>query len=529
MAVGAHNASDVLSGGNSDFDDGYANALERNAAFGPLRAKSTTPKKAVLVNEPLTFRQPPHNIEAEQALLGAILVNNEALDRVSGFLAPTHFFDPLHGKIFETLAALIHAGKTATPITVKTFFENVEPIDANMTVPQYLGRLAVNATTIINAAEYGRTIYDLAMRRSLIIIGEDMVNTAYDSAVDYTPRAQIEEAEERLFQVAELASARGTVSFADAAQRALEGAYEAHKLHGLGLKTGLIDLDYKIGGLRRSHLIVLAGRPAMGKTALAMNIAWHIARHRITDSDGVLKPAPVGIFSLEMSGDELASRITAAQAGVSQFKLLRGQTTEEDLRKLAKTTAALAKTPIFIDASGDVSIAQLASRARRMKRLHGIQLLIVDYIQLMGSDRSKRNDSRVQEITEITKGLKAIAKELDIPVLALSQLNRGVENREDKRPQLSDLRESGSIEQDADIVMFVFREEYYLERALPDDGDPKFADAFARLAAARGKAEVIIGKARHGPVGTTLLHFDGETTSFSNFARSDALQTRGRD
>ena len=484
-------------------------------------------KNAVSVaNEPLTFRQPPHNLEAEQALLGAILVNNEALDRVSGFLSPDHFFDPLHAQIYETLETLIHAGKTATPITVKTFFENVEPIDTNTTVPQYLGRLAANATTIINAAEYGRTIYDLATRRALIIIGEDMVNMAYDSAVNHAPRTQIEEAEGRLYSLAEQNKyGKGFETFKQALTMAIEMANSAFQRSGhlSGASTGLVDLDNKLGGLQRSDLIIIAGRPAMGKTALATNIAYNIAKTYRSErqSDGTIQTVDggiVGFFSLEMSSEQLATRILSEQAEISSEKIRRGMIDENEFHKLSAAAAEMSRIPLFIDQTGGITIAQLSARARKLKRQYGLDLLVVDYLQLLTGSKA-RSDNRVQEITEITTGLKALAKELAVPIIALSQLSRQVETREDKRPQLSDLRESGSIEQDADVVMFVFREEYYVERTKPVEGTPEFADWMAKMSQASGKAEVIIGKQRHGPVGTVELSFEGQFTRFSNLAR----------
>lgn len=489
--------------------------------------------EAASANEPLTFRQAPHNLEAEQALLGAILVNNEALDRVSSFLSPAHFFDPLHGRIFETLATLIHAGKSATPITVKTFFENTDPIDSETSVPQYLGRLAANATTIINAAEYGRTIYDLATRRALIVIGEDLVNTAYDSAVDHPPKTQIEEAETRLYTLAEQNKyGKGFETFSNALSTAITMANAAYQRAGhlSGASTGLSDLDNKLGGLQRSDLIILAGRPSMGKTALATNIAYNVAKayRAEAQSDGskeTVDGGVVGFFSLEMSSEQLATRILAEQAEISSEKIRRGMIDEVEFRKLSETAGEMSRIPLYIDQTGGITIAQLSARARKLKRQHGLDLLVVDYLQLLGG--SKRGDAnRVQEITEITTGLKALAKELVVPIIALSQLSRQVETREDKRPQLSDLRESGSIEQDADVVLFVFREEYYVERTKPAEGTPEFADWMTKMSQVSGKAEVIIGKQRHGPVGTVELSFEGQFTRFGNLARDYMLPDR---
>jgi len=485
---------------------------------------------AAQADEPLHFRQPPHNIEAEQALLGAILINNEAMDRVAGFLEAGHFFDPLHGQIFETAAKLIQAGKQATPITLRTFFENAEPIDENLTVPQYLGRLAVNATTIINARDYGRTVYDLAIRRHLILIGEDMVNGAYDSDVDETPAKQIEEAEGRLYELAEQGKyGQGFCSFTSALTEAINMANAARMRGGglSGVPTGLIDLDRKMGGLQPSDLIVLAGRPSMGKTALATNIALAVASAPPLRGDGdeqdveQRKNASVGFFSLEMSAEQLAARILSQKSELSSAKIRRGDVHDDEFRRLMQASQDLSELPLFIDQTGGISIAQLASRARKLKRQHGLDLLVVDYIQLLSGSSSKAAAGRVQEVTEITTGLKALAKELEVPIIALSQLSRQVEQRDDKRPQLSDLRESGSIEQDADVVLFVYREEYYLERIKPEEGTENFADWQAKFARACGKAEVIIGKQRHGPVGAVELSFEGEFTKFGNLAQSD--------
>jgi replicative DNA helicase len=485
---------------------------------------------AAAADESLPFRQAPHNLEAEQALLGAILVNNEAMDRVSSFLEAHHFFDPLHQQIYNTAAKLIHAGKQATPITLKTFFETAEPIAPNLTVPQYLGTLAANATSIINAEDYGRTVYDLATRRALIIIGEDMVNGAYDSSVDQTPQMQIEEAETRLYDLAEQRKyGQGFLGFGTALSNAIDMANAAYERDGhlSGLSTGLVDLDSKLGGLQASDLIILAGRPSMGKTALATNIAYKIAKAYRSEvqPDGTKKTVNggiVGFFSLEMSAEQLATRILSEQAEIGSEKIRRGMIDEGEFRKLVEVSREMSESPLYIDQTGGISIAQLSSRARKLKRQKGLDLLIVDYLQLLtGSKRT--GDGRVQEVSEITTGLKALAKELAVPIIALSQLSRQVEQRDDKRPQLSDLRESGSIEQDADVVMFVYREEYYLERMKPREGTPEFMEWQPKYADAAGKAEVIIGKQRHGPVGTVPLAFESQFTRFDNLARDYAL------
>ncbi|MGQ0672930.1 MAG: replicative DNA helicase [Hyphomicrobium sp.] len=490
-------------------------------------------KAVAAADEPMAFRSAPHNIEAEQALLGAILVNNEALDRVSSFLDPLHFYDPLHGQIYETLAKLIQAGKQATPVTLKTFFENAEPIEPKLTVPQYLGRLAANATTIINAYQYGQTIYDLAVRRQLIVLGEDMVNVAYDSPVDQPPEKQIEDAEGRLYGLAEQGKyGQGFQSFGDALTAAIDMASAAYEREGhlSGLATGLNDLDNKMGGLQSSDLIIVAGRPSMGKTALATNIAYNIAKAYRTEaqSDGSQKTvdgAVVGFFSLEMSAEQLATRILSERAESPSEKIRRGMIDEEEFRKLVGASQEMSRIPLYIDQTGGISIAQLSARARRLKRQKNLGLLVIDYLQLLtGSKRT--GEGRVQEVSEITTGLKALAKELNVPIIALSQLSRQVEQREDKRPQLSDLRESGSIEQDADVVMFVYREEYYVERLKPSEGTAEFQDWMTKMSLVHGKAEVIIGKQRHGPVGSVQLSFESQFTRFGNLARDSYMPER---
>jgi replicative DNA helicase len=502
------------------------------------RRKTTDAVKETAGADALPFRTAPHNLEAEQALLGAILINNEAHDRVSSFLEPHHFYDPLHQQIFDTAAKLIAAGKQATPITLKTFFDKAEPIDANTTVPQYLGRLAANAATIINARDYGRTIYDLATRRQLILIGEDMVNAAYDSPIDFPPKEQIEEAETRLFSLAETGKyGQGFSTFVSAMTTAIEMASAAYQREGglSGIATALKSLDAKLGGLQASDLIILAGRPSMGKTALATNIAFNIARARarsikerpdLRPDDPKHDGAVVGFFSLEMSAEQLATRIMSEQADIPSEKIRRGLITEAEFKRLVEASQEMSTLPLFIDQTGGISIAQLAARARRLKRQQGLGLIVVDYLQLLTGSSRKASEGRVQEVSEITTGLKALAKELSVPIVALSQLSRAVENREDKRPQLADLRESGSIEQDADVVMFVYREEYYIERTKPAEGTVEFQDWMAKMQIVSGKAEVIIGKQRHGPVGTVHLQFDGRVTRFSDLAHDAYMPTR---
>jgi replicative DNA helicase len=479
---------------------------------------------------PAPYRTAPHNIEAEQALLGAILVNNEALYRVTDFLEPTHFFEPVHQKIYEIARGLIRNNKLASPVTLKTYL----PADADiagLTLGQYLARLAAEATTIINAADYGRTVYDLAVRRDLIRIGEDMVNTAFDAPVDFAPRDQIEDAERRLYELAEIGRyGGGFLKFETALTTAVDMAARAYQRDGKlsGLATGLRDLDSKMGGLQPSDLVIVAGRPGMGKTALATNIAYNVARawrgevradgHIDTVNGGI-----VGFFSLEMSAEQLATRIIAEQSGIPSSTIRRGGINERDFENIKDVAIELQHLPFFIDETGGLSVAQLAARARRLKRQRGLDLLVVDYIQLLQGTTRRSSENRVQEVTEITTSLKALAKELNVPILALSQLSRQVESRDDKRPQLSDLRESGSIEQDADVVLFVFREEYYLSNREPRPGTDEHIKWQTEMDAAHGKAEIIIGKQRHGPTGTVNLQFEAAVTRFDNLVRDEQM------
>jgi replicative DNA helicase len=479
------------------------------------------------------YRQAPHNIEAEQALLGAILVNNEAFYRVSDFLEPKHFFEPIHQKIYEVTASIIRAGKVATPVTLKTFLPPDADV-AGMPAPVYLARLAAEATTVINAADYGRTIYDLSTRRDLIRIGEDMVNLAYEAPVDFSPQVQIDDAERRLYELAETGRYDGGfLKFSDALKDAVDLASKAYQRDGhlSGLATGLTDLDLLMGGLQKSDLVIIAGRPAMGKTALATNIAYNIAmdyrgQPRPDGSIETVSGGIVGFFSLEMSAEQLATRILSEQTEIPSSKIRRGDISEEDFTKLAAAAQTMQSIPLFIDDTGGISIAQLTARARRLKRQRGLDLMVVDYLQLLTGSSRRAQEGRVQEVTEITTGLKALAKELDIPILALSQLSRQVESRDDKRPQLADLRESGSIEQDADVVLFVYREEYYLKNREPREGSEEWFKWETEMKAAENRAELIIGKQRHGPTGTVKVVFEPQVTRFGNLAREDHLPER---
>ena len=485
----------------------------------------------IVANAEEFYRSPPQNVEAEQALLGAILVNNDAFYRVSDFLEAEHFNDAIHVQIYKIASEMIKAAKKANPVTLKTFMPADEKI-GEMSVAHYLARLAAEATTIINAEDYGRSIYDLATRRSLITIGEDMVNIAFDAPVDMPPAKQIEDAERRLFEVAETGRYDGGFhTFGDAVGTAIDMASAAFQRDGhlSGVATGLDTLDARMGGLQPSDLIILAGRPGMGKTSLATNIGYNIAEAYEPEiqADGTSKAKNggiVGFFSLEMSSEQLATRIIAEQTEISSSKIRRGEINEAEFEKIVGTSQIMHRIPLYIDQTGGISIAQLAARARRLKRQRGLDVLIIDYIQLMQG--SKKTDNRVQEITEITTGLKALGKELGVPIIALSQLSRQVENRDDKRPQLSDLRESGSIEQDADVVLFVYREEYYLQNKEPDPGTSEYTDWKMKFDNAVGKADVIISKQRHGPTGTVSLGFTPQFTRFSDLVEDDHLPER---
>ncbi|WP_347833670.1 replicative DNA helicase [uncultured Planktomarina sp.] len=467
----------------------------------------------------------PHSIEAEQQLLGAILTNNDLFDRIAQILRAEHFYDPVHARIFETAAARIAKNNLASPVTLKAFLEDDAGL-AELGGPAYLMRLAGAAISSFAVRDYAEMIYDLAIRRELIDVGNEIAAKAARVDVQSEPKEQIVEAEQKLYALAEQGQTeQGFQSFLTAVTDAVKVANAAYQREGglAGVSTGLIDMDKKLGGLHRSDLLILAGRPSMGKTSLATNVAFNIAKaykKGITASgeEGAIDGGVVGFFSLEMSAEQLASRILSEVAEIPSNQIRRGDFTEGEFRRIVDAAKELEAAPLFIDDTPALPISQLAARARRLKRTHGLDALFVDYLQLVRG--TGRSENRVNEISEITMGLKAIAKELDIPVVALSQLSRQVENREDKRPQLSDLRESGSIEQDADVVMFVFREEYYKEREKPGDHElDKMAiwqDEMERL---HGKAEVVIGKQRHGPIGTVELSFEGQFTRFGNLVK----------
>ena len=466
----------------------------------------------------------PHSIEAEQQLLGAILTNNDVYDRIASIIGEKHFYEPVHGRIFDIAAARIAKNNLASPVTLKSFMADDEGLN-ELGGAAYLARLAGAAVSAFALRDYAQMIYDLAVRRDLILLGRDISAKAAQVNVDSEPREQIVEAEQQLYKLAEQGQAEsGFQSFLKAVTEAVNLANTAYQRDGgmSGISTGLIDMDKKLGGLHPSDLLILAGRPSMGKTSLATNIAFNVAKaykkgKKHDGSEGAVEGGVVGFYSLEMSADQLAARILSEASQVPSEQIRRGDMTETEFRRFVDAAKSLEACPLFIDDTPALPISQLAARARRLKRTHGLDVLIIDYLQLVRGT----SENRVQEIGEISMGLKAIAKELQIPVIALSQLSRQVENREDKRPQLSDLRESGSIEQDADVVMFVYRGEYYKEREKPDDDNLEamaaWQDDMARL---HGKAEVIIGKQRHGPIGTVELSFEAQFTRFGNLAKS---------
>ncbi|MEO1492784.1 MAG: replicative DNA helicase [Pseudomonadota bacterium] len=480
-------------------------------------------------------RLQPHNIEAEQALLGALLLNNEIYDRIAAVIEPHHFYDPVHGRIFETASKRIQKNALASPVTLKPFLAEDEGL-AELGGTDYLARLAGAAISIVAAKDYAQSIRDLAMRRDLIRIGDEIQARATDFTEDKEPPQQITEAEQSLYSLAERGKYEGGfVSFSQAAVDATNMVNAAFQRGGglAGISSGLSELDYKLGGLRQSDLLILAGRPSMGKTALATNLAFNIAMkyrkgQRPDGTEGAVDGGVVGFFSLEMSSEQLANRILAAEARIKSHELLSGKLSEDEFKRFLEVARDLERIPLYIDDTPALPISALAARARRLKRQYGLDALVIDYLQLV-RPASTKDQGRVNEVSEISQGLKAIAKELDIPVIALSQLSRKVEERDDKRPQLSDLRESGSIEQDADVVMFVYRESYYHDRMKPPEDDEKFPDWQAKAEKLHGRAEVIIGKARHGPIGTVDLHFEDSFTKFSDPVRDRVGYAGGYD
>jgi len=468
------------------------------------------------------YRHVPYDIEVEQALLGAILVDNRALEAVSSLIKPEHFYDPLHQRLYEAMASSFErGGMVLTPLTVHAAMK-ADPGLQEVGGHAYLAGLAQAAPAMPNVRDLARIMQDLAVRRALIRIGEDIVNTAYEAPREKPPQAQIEEAEKALYRVSESSKyGEGPLDFSEALRRTVELAEKAQARGGRisGLATGFTDIDSLLGGLQPSDLIIVAGRPGMGKTSLATNMAFHVARAFVQDQETgaeVPRGAPILFFSLEMAAQQLSARILSEQTEIEMWKIRNGRFSESEWEKFVLTMQDLSTLPLYIDDTGGISIAQIAARARRMKREKKIGAIIIDHIQLVAP--SRRTENRVQEITEISKGLKVLAKELDVPVIALSQLSRGVDSRDDKRPVLSDLRESGSIEQDADVVMFVYREEYYLKSREPEIGTSEHSKWLEKCERAHRRAEVLVEKHRHGATNKIDLFFDDRFTRFSNLA-----------
>ncbi len=456
------------------------------------------------------FKELPNNIEAEQSVLGSILLSNEIFDEINTIISNKNFYDPMHQKIFAAIESLIFKGMLANPITLKNYFENEKD---EINVPEYLVKITKFSTSTRQAIEYSKIIYDMYVRRELIKISENTIEVAKLNDLNTSGQSIIEDSEKLLFDLAENGSFNSSlVKFDDAMKLTIEMASNAYKNEEgiVGVPTGLRDLDDRLGGLHNSDLIIIAGRPSMGKTALATNIAFNAAQK--LQENG--KKSSIAFFSLEMSSEQLSTRILAEQSRIKSNDIRRGKISEEQFDKFIETSKNIAELPLFIDETPAISIAALSNRARRIKRIHGLDLIVIDYIQLMRAVKTK--DGRVQEISEITQGLKALAKELAVPVLALSQLSRAVEQRDLKKPQLSDLRESGSIEQDADVVMFVYREAYYLEKQEPRTATVEHAEWQAKMNEISNLAELIIGKQRHGPTGNIMLEFEPMFTKFKD-------------
>ena len=469
-------------------------------------------------------KQLPRNIEAEAALLGALMIDNRIVEDVQLKLRSEHFFEPLHGRIYDAILRMTDKNMVANPVTLKPMFDGDEAMK-EVGGPAYLAQLTGSGAAVIGARDFASQIYDLALLRALVGVGRDMVEGALDTSDDVSPLDQIERAEGDLYRVAEQGGGEGkTKSFSEASKEALRVAEAALNSGGglSGITTGLTELNGRMGGLQRSDLIILAGRPGMGKTALATNMAFAAATRFLQDqADGIEAErsagAPTAFFSLEMSADQLATRILAEQSQIPGEQIRSGKIGRNEFTRFARAADELNGLPFYIDDTPALSIAAVRTRARRLKRQKGIGMIVVDYLQLLqGTGRGGASENRVQEISEISRGLKQLAKELHVPVLALSQLSRAVEQREDKRPQLSDLRESGSIEQDADIVMFVYREDYYLAAKQPADDHPDVAEWREQMERAYGKAEIIIAKQRHGATGKVKVKFDSKITKFSD-------------
>ena len=477
----------------------------------------------------LEMRQVPHNLDVEQALLGAILVNNAVLHHLDDRVRPEHFHEPTHTRIYSAIQHFHDRGNIANPVTLKHYFATAN--ETGTIGAEYLTQLTIAAATVIDVREYSEILHDLYLKRQIIDVGQEMVNGAYKQEFHITARTQLEEAEQKLFNLAEHGEgSKQFQPFRVFGANAVAQAERAYKRKGevVGVTTGLADLNRLLGGFQNSDLIILAGRPSMGKTALATTMAYKaaLAFQQEKQADPETQQKSVGFFSLEMSSEQLATRVLSARANISSSGIMRGELNNDEFSRLISANAELSSLPFFVDDTPALSIAAVRTRARRLKRMHNLGLVVVDYLQLLTAASRTSQMNRVQEVSEITQGLKALAKELNVPVVALSQLSRAVESREDKRPQLSDLRESGSIEQDADVVMFVYREEYYLSRTKPDESSPKMSEWQESMERVHGKADVIVAKQRHGAIGTATLQFYGEQTRFEDLADAGRLPDR---
>ena len=474
-------------------------------------------EKIKLTDNNLNKKQ-PSNLEAEQALLGSILVNNDIIDEVSNTIEPTSFYDPAHTKIYEIIETLNKKGMIANPITLKNYFEKDNMLN-EVGGTEYLVKLTRFSGSTKQAVDYAKIIHEMYLRRELVLISDNLSSETLD-AKEKTAEKILEDTEKSLFKLAERGSfSRSFLKFSEALDQTIATATQAMRSDAgiVGVPTGLTALDEKLGGLHKSDLVILAGRPGMGKTALATNIAFHAAQNIMSRQE----KSSIAFFSLEMSSEQLSTRILSEQARIKSDDIRKGKITEEEINRYIETSRNIYSLPLFIDETPAITIATLSNRARRIKRLFGVSLIVVDYIQLMrGASSSNRNDNRVQEVSEITQGLKALAKELKVPVLALSQLSRAVEQRDEKKPQLSDLRESGSIEQDADVVMFVYREAYYLENKQPKLGSIEHAEWQSKMNDVNGLADIILGKQRHGPTGVVKVEFEGIYTKFKDLSNN---------
>ena len=472
-------------------------------------------EKIKLTDNNMDLKQ-PSNLEAEQALLGSILVNNDIIDEISNIINPVSFYDPAHTKVYEVIETLNNKGMIANPITLKNYFEKDNMLN-EVGGTEYLVKLTRFSGSAKQAIDYAKIIHEMYLRRELVLISDNLSSETLNTK-EQSAEKIIEGTEKSLFDLAERGSfSQSFLKFNQALDQTIEMATLAMKNDKgiVGVPTGLKDLDEKLGGLHKSDLVILAGRPSMGKTALATNIAYNAAQDIMSRQE----KSSVAFFSLEMSSEQLSTRILSEQARIKSDDIRRGKVTEEEINRYIETSRNIYNLPLFIDETPAITIATLCNRARRIKRLFGVSLVVVDYIQLMRAG-SNRSDNRVQEISEITQGLKALAKELGVPVLALSQLSRAVEQRDDKQPQLADLRESGSIEQDADVVMFVYREEYYLERKQPKLGSIEHAEWQSKMNDVNGLADIILGKQRHGPTGTIKVEFEGIYTKFKDLTKN---------